>query len=190
MTSIEFFHIYTNESLDEEKMTSINEYKKLLSTFKSSFNTCILIDDYTPRVNNSLEILTSKESLYTYLKSIGLNNISLYYESELEFVAREVIKEFHHRDKKRYEQLISDRGYIPCSLFVISWYLLRLGYYKEFFSPLLISGDEIINILPIRYKQIDDIVMSVLKRSKKFNITLNKIHSIYFESTNNFRPKT
>lgn len=190
MTSIELFHVYTDEKIDQEKLDSIDELKKVLPELGDVYELTVLIDDYTPEIQSLVDypILTNKNDVLEIFDKNQLKIPCTLYESYLIDNGLQVLTMLQHQDAKKYRRLIEKNQKLPCSLFVIAWYMLRLGILsnKRYSTE---KADLVLNVLPIRYKEIDDIVFGVIERSIVLKPYLVKIKSIYFESTNNFRPK-
>jgi hypothetical protein len=186
MVSIEFFHIYTDEVVDKEKLESLQIYRDLIKSFTTPYYSCILIDDYTPKVHYSENIIQTKDSVNRFMLEEGIKLNVMQYESDLSNDCELVLNKIHHKDAKNYRRLIEKNGYLPCSLFVLTWYLLRLGVIKSE-TIQLPRSEKLVNILPIRYKAVDEIVLKALQRSA-FSYIIPSIEGKYFESANSFQP--
>lgn len=152
--SIEYAHIYTNNSIGKEHELSLDILSKVKSEANSknqSFSLVILVDDYSfpdPTFNY--------DEFSSWLSEKELKPDLIFRESQLIPVCDEVLK--HVKNVKLYNQMIDyikTKKY-PCSLFIAAWYLLRLGYLKyPTFDESLISKN-IISILPESFKPFED----------------------------------
>ncbi len=174
--SIEYAHIYTNNHIGDEQKFSI----EILDNIKKKnhgkdISLVVMVDDYS-FPDPSFDYMT----FTSWLKDQGFQPDIILRESQLIPLCDETLKLIN--DKKLKEQ-ISDyvrmKKY-PCSLFVATWYLIRLGYIKSsIFKEELIS-EKLINILPSSFKPFEDKAFEIIK-STQFDDAMKKIENKYFE---------
>ncbi len=176
--SIEYSHIYSNQQVAEEHHLSLEILTKIKQeeTIKNhSVSLIVLIDDYSfPDPSFNYDSFTS------WLSEMGFKPDFVLRESQLIPLCDEVLN-FITNDKLRREisEYITDKKY-PCSLFVASWYLLRLGQVNSpIFDPKL-NANQLINILPSSFKPFEDKAIEIIT-STKFADVATKINNKYFE---------
>lgn len=174
--SIEYAHIYTNNRIGDEQRLSLEILEQITKEHdKEDFSFVVMVDDYSfpdPSFDYT--------SFATWLSEKGYGPNLVLRESQLIPICDEVLGLVN--DNKLKEQIgdyVRTKKY-PCSLFVASWYLLRLGYIRnKIFDTALIS-EKLINILPVSFKPFEEKAFEIIK-STKFEDAINKIENKYFE---------
>ena len=174
--SIEYAHIYTNKDIDSEQKFSVEVLKDLIIKNKEkSVSLVVMVDDYSfPDPTFNYEVFTH------WLENQGFPADIVLRESQLIESCDEVFS-FIKNDllKKEILSYIKTKRY-PCSLFIATWYLLRLGFIKnKLFDTDLIS-DKLINILPLSFKPFEDKAFEIIC-SSDFASAVDKIENMYFE---------
>lgn len=179
--SIEYAHTYTNEEFGVEQQKSIEimqqrEYQ-LLEEGESVLR-LIMVDDYSV-INRFFDYERFEHDIYEH----GGDPHLYIREGQLRDLARNFIDNHPKKSKRRsYKRYIeSRRGYLPCSLFIATWYLLRLGYIQDplLFSPRFIA-DKTITVLPQRFAEVEERGVDLIRKSS-YSEAVNKIEQIYFE---------
>ena len=62
----------------------------------------------------------------------------------------------------------------PCSLFIASWYLLRIGKIESPMFPKELVAEKLINILPESFKPFEEKALEII-RSTKYSDLIDKI---------------
>lgn len=172
--SIEYAHIYTNNKIGEEHALSLEILGQL---YKKDDGTSlvVMVDDYSfpdPSFNY--------EEFISWLTEKGYKPDLMIRESQLIPVCDEVLKLIKNiKLKEQIADYVRNKKY-PCSLFIASWYLLRLGYIP---SPLLDSNlvaKKLINILPLSFKPLEDKALEIIT-STDFTEAAKQIEHKYFE---------
>ncbi len=174
--SIEYAHIYTNNHIDSEQKFSIEVLKDITTEHKEKdISLVVMVDDYSfPDTSFDYEIFTS------WLDKQGFKPEIILRESQLIPLCDEMIVLIENKKlKEQISDYIITKKY-PCSLFIATWYFLRLGYLKSpIFSEELIS-ENLINILPLSFKPFEDSAFEII-RSTQFHSAMEKIENKYFE---------
>lgn len=174
--SIEYAHIYTNNHIGDEQKFSIEILNGVIQENQGKdISLVVMVDDYSfPDPSFDYGTFTA------WLKEQGFQPDIVLRESQLIPFCDETLKLIE--DEKLKEQ-ISDYVRVkkyPCSLFVATWYLLRLGYIvSPIFKEESISK-RLINILPLSFKPFEDKAFQIIK-STQFNDAVDKIENRYFE---------
>ncbi len=176
--SIEYAHIYTNSKIGDEHKMSLDVLGNLGKETKLAQQTTslvVMVDDYS-FPDPSFDY----DSFLGWLSEAGYSPDLTLRESQLIPLCDEVIKLIE--DHKLVEQIsdyIRAKKY-PCSLFIATWYLLRLGHISSpIFNPDFISK-KLINILPISFKPFEDKALEIIQATK-FSEAGNLIEYRYFE---------
>lgn len=190
--SIEYSHIYTNQSFGFDQVKSIEIlHREERMHKKNGYSTSrvIMIDDYSPGID--IERF-DYETLFNELKKSGATPNVIIKESSLIYYCKKLLNEINDKKvKKSLLNYITKRGKFPCSLFIATWYLIRLGVYDgckitPLFGVLEESGsDKVLTIIPKIYDgaeaEADKIILAT-----KYKKYINKINRIIFDSTSEF----
>ncbi len=176
--SIEYAHIYTNSKIGEEHKLSIEILNKFYQEEKvkgKELSLVIMVDDYSfPDPEFDYDEFNS------WLTNQGYKPDVMIRESQLIPVCDEVLKLI--KDNKLKEEIsnyIREKKY-PCSLFIVTWYLLRLGYLSfHVFNNEYISNN-LMNILPKSFKPYEDKALEIILATD-FLEAVSKIDYEYFE---------
>ncbi len=170
--SIEYAHIYTNDKIGQEHELSL---KVLDEVQKGNSALVIMVDDYSfpdPEF--------SYDELSIWLEGRGHKPDFIMRESQLIPLCDEVLKLIE--DKKLKEEIA---GYVrakkyPCSLFIATWYLLRLGQIESPIFPKEFVAEKLLNILPESFKPFEEKAIEIIHLTK-FADSVPKIDWKYFE---------
>ncbi len=174
--SIEYAHIYTNQEIDVEHEFSIKILKDIFLKLKGEKSLVIMVDDYSfpdPSFNYS--------DMFNYAAKKGFKPDVMVRESELISSCDIVLSEMREGKLKQslVNYIISKKKY-PCSLFIATWYLIRLGKINSSFFKSKFSANKLINILPESFKPFEDNALKIIKNTK-FSKSINDIENKYFE---------
>jgi len=176
--SIEYAHIYTNNKIDHEHTLSLeilSDLQKEFSTKNKTTDLVILVDDYS-----FPDPTFDYEDFIKWLGSQGYRPDLMLRESQLIPACDITLKKM--ADSKLKEQIID---YVkvkkyPCSLFIATWYLLRLGRIQhEIFENSHVTS-RLINIIPISFKPFEDKAIEIIATTP-FSDAIKNIEYKYFE---------
>ena len=176
--SIEYAHIYTNDKIGEEHRFSLevlqNEYP-IESRDKRVLSLSVMIDDYSfPDPN------FDEEKFFAWLAENGHRPDVMIRESELIPVCDEVLRRIQNKKlKDEIVDYINKKKY-PCSLFIASWYLVRLGYLGSPVFDEQFTAERLLNILPFSFKPFEEKAFEIIFATI-FSDAAKKIKNKYFE---------
>ena len=152
--SIEYAHIYTNQHVNEEHQLSLKVLGEARYDYEHKGTTSslvVLVDDYSfpdPSFNY--------EEFFDWLESQGHKPDFLIKESQLIPLCDEVLSLVGDTVlKSQITDYINSKKY-PCSLFIATWYLLRLGKISSKIFPEGMQAKQLLNILPLSFKPFED----------------------------------
>jgi hypothetical protein len=172
--SIEYAHIYTNNKISEEHKLSLDILSKFYDN-KESQSLVVMVDDYS-FPDPSFDY----DKFGAWLEEKGFKPDVMIRESQLIPLCDEVLKLVS--DSKLKDQItdyVRAKKY-PCSPFVATWYLLRLGHIK---SPIFDQGllaKKLLNILPLSFRPFEEKAFEIIS-STEFSGAVNDIEYKYLE---------
>ena len=174
--SIEYAHIYSNQRFGDEQKLSLDILSKVKSEFKDkNISLVVMVDDYSfpdPSFNYT--------DFLKWLKSQGYLPDAVLRESQLIPICDNLFTKIQNTNlREELYNYIKSKKY-PCSLFIATWYLIRLGYLESNFFRKELIAKYLINILPISFKPFEDKAMEIIK-STNFMDAAEKIENRYFE---------
>lgn len=179
--NIEFFHIYTDETIGEEHTASLNYLKAAQTIWSMDYSLTVLIDNYNP----TKHILTS-EAVMDYLSGKGLSPDYWAFEADMVENAKTLLEAVtRNKLKKQYSNYIQKQNKFPCSLLTASWYLTRLGELDTSIiktvakSQEYIPAERLINILPAVYKPFELRAFELIRNSD-FSASEHKIQDLFY----------
>ena len=174
--SIEYAHIYTSGRISDEQKLSLEILDNLIKERgDQNISLVVMVDDYSfPDLSFDYAVFLN------WLSKGGFKPDLVIRESQLIPSCDEVL---NHITNKKLKDQISD--YIrakkyPCSLFVATWYLIRLGYISSSIFNDNLVAKKIINILPLSFKHFEDKAIEINKATQ-FGDAINQIENKYFE---------
>lgn len=189
--SIEFGHIYVDETYSHEHELGAHKALELIEEYKAqdkSYSVNLLIDDYNPE-----ESLLDVEALVNKHQEFGIPPNFIAGEAGLAAYKDDLFDLItNNKIKKNYSRYIQGKnGKIPCSFMVAVWYLIRLGViplrkedpivYNGYDSELLVS-ERLVNILPERFKGVEDQAIKIIKGTRESQAA-DKIEWVYLRLT-------
>jgi len=185
VASVEYAHIYTDQKFTGQHEKGINILKEWLAEVPSrKTHKVILIDDYSSPISfANFDFSNFLNELR--LRSAAPDTVILesalvpYCQKTLELVTDKKVR----KDLTHY---IRTRQKYPCSLFVASWYLMRLG---AFGKPNIASvigdatdllADELVTILPESFVSPEAYALRII-RATEFSGYAEKINKIFFK---------
>ena len=162
--SIEYAHIYTNQQISDEHKLSVQILSQVASDLNGASKTSslvVMVDDYSfPDTSfNYNEFLM-------WLEGEGYKPDLMIRESQLIPLCDEVLLLINNDPiKKDLTSYIKNNRY-PCSLFIATWYLLRLGKIYSDIFPEELQACSLINILPESFKPFEDKAIEIIKATK------------------------
>ncbi len=174
--SIEYAHIYTNNKIGDEQKFSLEILTDISKKQENkNISLVVMVDDYSfPDASFDYGIFTS------WLKENGFEPDIIIRESQLIPLCDEVLKLINDAIlKEQISDYIKAKKY-PCSLFVATWYLLRLGHIRSAIFDEILVAEKLINILPTSFKPFEDKAFEIIKATQ-FNNAVERIDNEYFE---------
>ncbi|MCC7469737.1 MAG: hypothetical protein IT284_01190 [Bacteroidetes bacterium] len=170
--SIEYAHIYTNDKIGEEHELSL---KVLDEVQKEDSSLVIMVDDYSfPDPDFDYTELSNWLTARAHKPDIIIR------ESQLIPLCDEVLKLIEDQNlKEEIGDYVRAKKY-PCSLFIASWYLLRIGKIESPMFPKELVAEKLINILPESFKPFEEKALEII-RSTKYSDLIDKIDYKYFK---------
>jgi hypothetical protein len=176
--SIEYCHIYTNESIGNEHALSIEQLDNISSKLDAelaTYNLCVMVDDYTFPGENF-----DYSKLLEWMEGKDARPHFLVREAQLISSADEVLRIMAASKRKRELTSYVERKTYPCSLFIAAWYLARLGKLKSVPSTITSRGDRLINILPVRFEPFEREALEIIAKTP-FRDCIQLITDVYLE---------
>lgn len=164
--SVEFFHIYTDEKIEDTHRASINYLKAAAAAWNFDYDLILLIDNYNPK-----EHILDTTEVFEFLENQNVTPHFWAYEADMTANAQVLLDNLTNRKlQKEYLRYIETHNKYPCSLLTAAWYLTRLG---QLDSGVIKSTDggaytpatRLINILPIAYKGVELRAQELLRKS-------------------------
>ena len=172
--SIEYAHIYTNNRITEEQALSLEILGEVQKEGSGSTALLVMVDDYS-FPNYSFDYGT----LAAWLTERGFEPDAMFRESELVPMCDEVmalVKDINL--KYQLTEYVRTKRY-PCSLFIATWYLLRLGAIQHQLFDSGLIAKRIINILPSRFIPFEEKAVQIIE-STSFSGETKNIENRYF----------
>lgn len=177
---VEFFHIYTDETIGDVHKGSLNYLKEAQKAWSFKISPIILIDNYNPSVHS-----LKPEEVFAYLSAEGFDVYFWAYEADMVENAKKLLDSITKPKLRReYESYIHSKGKLPCSLLTASWYLTRLGHLDtsriqsrngEFYTPV----SRLVNILPSEYKEVEKRARDIILNST-FSAAADCIQDLFY----------
>lgn len=183
--SIEVAHIYTNQQPGPDQQAGIavladDPRARALTDAAATTQTVVLLDDYTPQFSPAPTVLDF-DAYRAWLHGQGVPRAQLVYEAALvdrNLATLDAIG--NPRLRRQLERYIDAHGQHPCSLFVATWYLARLGLGVT--VPGVLPARRLLTILPEHFREYEDrahdIIAAVAGRE-----ALARIETIFFPDT-------
>lgn len=174
--SIEYCHIYSNEEVGPEHAISLNFLDQLraeLDQSTKSYTLCVMLDNYTfpERIFDKSKFLSWLES-HDHTPDVFIN------EGDLIPAADEVVSMVSPKRARELKKYIEAKRY-PCSLFIATWYLARLGKLRKHPSEINTYARGLINILPERFVPFEDEAREIILDTPYADVAKN-IKNQYF----------
>jgi hypothetical protein len=176
--SIEYAHIYTNSKIDLEHDFSIEILSKTYSSIglnNENSSLVVMIDDYSfpdPTFNYN--------EFMDYLKDTGFKPDIIIRESQLISACDGVLSKIKNSQlKNELVEYIKSKKKYPCSLFIASWYLIRLGFIQSSIFENNLCAEKLINILPKSFEPFEIKALEIINSTDFENLT--EIENKYFE---------
>ena len=152
INSIEFSHVYMSDEEIREPKRSSKECKRVITDLENageSYQLAVMIDDYSGLSSGSFNY----PRFMNHLRDLSLTPNLVLFEGNLIKYNRHVVNKMpQDLDLAKQLNSILENGKHPCSLFIATWYMIRLGLldikqkdvvYQNDFKP----SSRLINIL-------------------------------------------
>lgn len=150
--SIEYAHIHTNQTVNEEHGLSIEALRDVLVQYGArEAALLVMVDDYS-----FPDPTFDYEAFAAWLDSRGGKPDLIIRESQLIPVCDEVLTLIPDGNKLKTQLVdyIKAKKY-PCSLFIAAWYLLRLGLIAHPVLDARYTAKQLLNILPASVEAVE-----------------------------------
>lgn len=150
--SIEYAHIYTNQTVHEEHELSLKKLDEALKQYtESEVALVVMVDDYS-----FPDPTFDYEAFAAWLNSRDGKPDLIIRESQLIPVCDEVLQLLPDGSKLKSQLIdyIKTKKY-PCSLFIVAWYLLRLGLITHPALDARYTAKKLLNILPASVEPVE-----------------------------------
>ena len=184
--SIEYSHIYTDETFSDEHRSSVAALKRHLPKLEGKVvDKVVFIDNYNT-TNHILDI----EGFLKSIKEEGVAHDYYVFEADMVHYKDQLLNAIENKKIKRdYQRYIESRGKLPCSFLTATWYLIRLGHFDPN-SGMIYGKDtkefkparKIINVLPERFEQVE-LKTRKLIAATKYRESVMDIESMFFTSS-------
>jgi hypothetical protein len=175
--SIEYAHIYTNESSKMEHEAYLNILKESTKDInREDISLVVMVDDYS-FPDPSFDY----DDFFDWLKTEEIHPDITIRESQLIPHCDTVIKLISDRrlQSQIRDYVVSSKKY-PCSLFIATWYLIRLWQLPSILMPEAETAEKLINILPESFLPFEEKWFQIIKNTK-YKDLLIKIENKYFD---------
>lgn len=178
--SVEYAHIYADETFGPEQLRGIREMLRLAGGFRRagrSYSLAVLVDDYNPDLKT-----LSVPGLVAALTGHGAAPDHVIMESALAPLAEAFLDRVSGRDGRGLRRYVRSHGKVPCALLLAAWHLVRLGALPTPCSsqnaPPLI-GRESLTVLPLRFASVEARAFEIIRASPHAGVT-GQIKHRYF----------
>lgn len=164
-TSIEYAHIYTNQHISEEHELSLDLLSKAISTHNNT-SLVVMVDDYS-----FPDPTFDYDAFVAWLDENGYKPDLMIRESQLIPACDTVLNLINDdRLKNQITDYVKAKKY-PCSLFIATWYLVRLGKIELPGFPEDLISESLLNILPESFKSFEDKGLEIIKATQYSEFT-------------------
>lgn len=165
--SIEYAHIYTNSEINKEHIIALEYLGPYLNNFGNSL--VVMIDDYSFPDHDF--------DYFNFTSWLSKNNSTpnvLIRESQLVPDCDFVLSLIQNPKLKNDIVSFIKKEKYPCSLFIATWYLVRLGCVESHIFPKSEVSEKLLNILPESFKPFEEKGLDII-RNTKFSKHVDKI---------------
>ncbi len=157
--SVEYAHIYTNSEINKEHEVALEYLNPYVNNVENSL--VVMIDDYS-----FPDPTFDYDNLSNWLAENNAKPNIVIRESQLipdcDYVLNLV------REIQLKSDLISyiKKGKYPCSLFIATWYLIRLGCIDSKIFPKEETAKNLLNILPESFKPFEEKGLDIIRATQ------------------------
>ena len=174
--SIEYCHIYSNQSVGQEHAESLDYLAEMLARLKQTgktYSLCVMLDNYT-----FPDRIFDKDKFLNFLKQKEATPDIFINEGDLIEAADEVVSLVSPKRANSLKKYIQEKKY-PCSLFIATWYLARGGYLKNAPAEIKKHSARLINILHERFKPFEEEGLAIIGDTPHSSF-IKGITNVYF----------
>ena len=181
--NIEYFHIYTDETIEARHQEGLDSLKALQQSWSFEYDKIVLIDNYNP-----VEHVTSANDVLSHLKNEGMLPDFWAYEGDMIENAKMFLESIKDGKLKRsYIRYIENKGKYPCSLLTATWYLTRLGKFdmttiQSTSDRLYMPAKRLFNLLPEDYKPVEDRAFELIMNSP-YAADADRVQDLFYPVT-------
>jgi hypothetical protein len=176
--SIEYAHIYTNQDYKLDCDIFKIEIDKVLSiTKRGEVDLVVMVDDYS-----FPDATFNYDQFIKYLEENTNYKVdNMIKESQLINDCNIVLGKINNEKlKAEIISWIDNNKKYPCSLFIATWYLIRLGKIESELLTEHSRAEKLINILPRSFSKFEEKGLEIIENTEWNNETVN-INNIYFD---------
>jgi hypothetical protein len=156
--SIEYAHIYTNSEIENEHKVAV-EYLKQHNHKENSL--VVMVDDYS-----FPDPTFDYEKFSDWLTENNSKPNMIIRESQLIPDCDHVLSLIEDNQIKNDLVSYIKKGKYPCSLFIATWYLIRLGCIESDIFPKKEQALKLLNILPESFKSYEEKGLDIIGAAK------------------------
>jgi hypothetical protein len=158
--SIEYSHIYTNQHISEEHELSLDLLSGAITT-RDDTSLVVMVDDYS-----FPDPTFDYDAFGKWLDAKGYKPDLMIRESQLIPACDTVLNLINDVTlKNQITDYVKVKKY-PCSLFIATWYLVRLGKIELPGFPEELKSENLLNILPESFKPFEDKGLEIIKATQ------------------------
>lgn len=183
--NIEYAHIYSDEQLGQEQISSIEKTKEIIKDLeknRKTYSLVVLIDDYHPDKTKF-----NQKKFIGNLKSLGLMPDYISMESKLVDYKEDILNLLPNKEVREINKYHQKKKKLNCSFLITGWYLLRLGLLPVKKKTLInvslkkkpFCGHKIINVLDSKYIESEAHAYRIIEKSI-FKKNIDKIENIFY----------
>ena len=182
--SLEFCHIYTNETFSREHLRSLEKAKYYYAQLpKGKVLLNVLIDNY-----NSTEDLLDIQDFFTTLAEYDVVVDYYAFESDMAKYKNNLLEIIEDKKVlKNYKRYIDVKNKLPCSFMTAIWYFVRLGIFEADGIVHNLDGEnfqtatELINVLPERFRAVEAQTRTLIEATPHKSV-LSQIDYMFFDT--------
>lgn len=175
--SIEYAHIYTNNKISKEHQLSLDVLGQVFSEDASDLrrSLVVMVDDYSfPDPSFDYNAFSQWLADQGYAPDVMIRESQLIpaCDDMLKLVTAQGLRE-------QITDYIRAKKY-PCSLFVATWYLVRLGILISPVFDARFTAKRLVNILPLSFKPFEDKALEMIASTDHRHL-VDHIEHRYFD---------
>jgi len=177
--NIEFFHIYGDDDITSEHTLSLQIKDKLQAAIaaandQDSSLSLVMVDDYNAPLTK-----VTRDLVKNVIETAGSSVNQVVYESEFYETGINLLNFVKPRIFKEYSKLIKKKQKLPCSLFIATFYLSRLGALENPVINETNLAEKTITVIDKRYTFVELKALKLIANSQFSSKLDNIYHYLY-----------